>query len=115
MLEAVCQLVTVPHHLSIFGLLSTQMCFEFQNDVENLEKYGILWLRISNFSAGCTRGFVSQWKPTEGTSLFYNTDILVLSIIAAADKFILVNTLIFSPLPPCLRSEKLDHVKITLP
>ncbi|EYB89167.1 hypothetical protein Y032_0235g3190 [Ancylostoma ceylanicum] len=52
-------------------------------------------------------------KLTECTAWFSNTKILVLSIIAAAEKFISINNLNFSPLPPCLRSEKLVHVKIT--
>ncbi|EYC05796.1 hypothetical protein Y032_0080g1361 [Ancylostoma ceylanicum] len=64
-------------------------------------------------SASCTRGFIPQWKLIEGTAWFSNTEILVLSVIAAAEKFIWINNLDFSPLPPCLRSEKLAHVKIT--
>ncbi|EYC06899.1 hypothetical protein Y032_0073g761 [Ancylostoma ceylanicum] len=52
-------------------------------------------------------------KLTECTAWFSNTKILVLSIIAAAEKFNSMNILNLSPLPPCLRSEKLVHVKIT--
>ncbi|EYC05795.1 hypothetical protein Y032_0080g1361 [Ancylostoma ceylanicum] len=54
-------------------------------------------------SASCTRGFIPQWKLIEGTAWFSNTEILVLSVIAAAEKFIWINNLDFSPLPPCLR------------
>ncbi|EYC40358.1 hypothetical protein Y032_0618g713 [Ancylostoma ceylanicum] len=77
------------------------MYFKFPKDVENPEKYGILWPRNPKFSAGCTRGFIPQWKLAEGTALFSNTEILVLSIIAAGQKFIPINSPNFSSLPPC--------------
>ncbi|EYB86666.1 hypothetical protein Y032_0275g1060 [Ancylostoma ceylanicum] len=44
--------------------------------------------------------------------MFSNTEILVLSIIAAAEKFISINILNFSPLPPRLLSGKLVQVEI---
>ncbi|EYC41854.1 hypothetical protein Y032_0552g3330 [Ancylostoma ceylanicum] len=61
-----------------------------------LRKKGILWPRISKSSVSCTGSFIPQWKLTEGTALFSNTKMLVLSIIAAADKFILVDNLLFA-------------------
>ena len=88
-----------------------QMYFKIRKEVENSQNYGILWPRISESSASCTRGFIPQWKLTEGTALFSNTEILVLSAIAAAEKLISIKILNFSPLPLCLRSEKLVHVQ----
>ncbi|EYC04063.1 hypothetical protein Y032_0090g2392 [Ancylostoma ceylanicum] len=80
------------------------MYFKFQKGVENPEKYGVLW--ILEFSASRTRRSIPQWKQTEGTAWFSNTEIVVLSIIS-------ISILNFSPLPFCLRSGKLVHAKIT--
>ncbi|EYC36279.1 hypothetical protein Y032_0913g3024 [Ancylostoma ceylanicum] len=111
---AVYQLVTTSHHLNIFGLLSTWMYFKSREDVGNREKYGVLWPRIPKFSAGCTRDFIPQWKLTEGTALFSNTEILVRSIIAAAEEFISINFLDLSPLPPCLRGDNCCQMNRTV-